>query len=296
MKLFNTLSLEISARCNRKCAFCPNAYATRPNERMDVDLFEAALTELGSIGYKGRIELYVYNEPLMDKKWFEECLVKCRLLVPKACLMIATNGDYCTGTKDILRWYSLGLNQLLINCYSPGLYAKRISWIESMPEWVSRTRSVYSQLPPTAHTIQMLDKSSVEQFGKGVFGLVNRAGNVPGFLPSCSTPLKRMCVKPFRILNINWKGEALVCCQDYYGQMAYGNLAECSLVDLWNHPVMDAYRTHLLAKDRSLPMCRNCDCHAGAYPGNVPSPDTPGTLPEALERLYRPKPGKPSKL
>lgn len=232
----------------------------------------------------------------MDKKWFEECLVKCRLLVPKACLMIATNGDYCTGTKDILRWYSLGLNQLLINCYSPGLYAKRISWIESMPEWVSRTRSVYSQLPPTAHTIQMLDKSSVEQFGKGVFGLVNRAGNVPGFLPSCSTPLKRMCVKPFRILNINWKGEALVCCQDYYGQMAYGNLAECSLVDLWNHPVMDAYRTHLLAKDRSLPMCRNCDCHAGAYPGNVPSPDTPGTLPEALERLYRPKPGKPSKL
>ena len=121
----------------------------------------------------------------------------------------------------------------------------------------------------------MLDKSNTKLFGKGIFRLVNRAGNIPEFLPSLKQPVERMCVKPFRILNINWLGQALVCCQDYYGKVVYATLQKSTLVEIWSHPVLNRYRKELKRKNRSLPLCKNCDCHAGAYPSNVSAPQGP---------------------
>jgi hypothetical protein len=110
-------------------------------------------------------------------------------------------------------------------------------------------------------------------------------------MPAAAAPLERMCVKPFRLLNINWRGEALLCCQDYHAEVSYGGLADSTLTELWNHPVMNLYRTRLLVKDRSLPLCRVCDCHAGAYPGNVPRPDGEVADAEEVEGLYEARRG-----
>lgn len=287
MKLFNTLCLEINARCNRKCKFCPVAYNTRPDELMENDLICKALHELSRLKYKGRIEFYIYNEPMKNREHLEEILRYTREEMPKACLMIATNGDYIKSAMDVARLFDCGLNQLLINCYSPGLYERRLPWIEALPPTISRTKSVYAVLPATTKTVQMLDKSSPEVFGTGIFRLVNRAGNIAPYMEATAEPLERMCVKPFRLLNINWKGEALVCCQDYHGDVSYGNLATSTLVQLWEHPVMNAYRKALLTKDRSLPLCRGCDCHAGAYPHNVPAPQGPYAAPGVIGSMYR---------
>lgn len=288
IRLFNTLCLEINSRCNRRCSFCPVAYNTRPEERMEQGLIVKALGELGEMSYNGRIELYIYNEPMRDYDFLLDTITLARQMVPKSCLMIATNGDYLKGIDQIMEMYECGLNQLLINCYSPGLYHKRLPWVEKLPASVSRTRSVYATFSPRSRIINILDKSDPDQFGKGVFKLINRAGNIPEFLPALKEPVARMCVKPFRLLNINWRGEALVCCQDYHGDVPYGHLAESTLVELWNHPVMNSYRLKLLNKDRSLPLCRTCDCHAGAYPHLVDKNVGPGAASAAsIERLYR---------
>lgn len=286
MKLFNTLCIEISARCNRKCGFCPVAYNTRPNELMPLELMFKAFKELGSVKYRGRIEFYIYNEPLKEKGHLLDSVRLARKLVPKSCLMVATNGDYFKGLESIMELYNAGLNQILINCYSPGLYKKRVPWIESLPASVSRTLGVYSVNSYRSKSIEMLDKSDPDSFGSGIFRLVNRAGNIPDYIPALKTPVSRMCVKPFRLLNINWQGNVLVCCQDYHGDVSYGNLLDKTLVELWEHPVMNAYRHSLLRKDRSLPLCRSCDCHAGAYPHNVPTPGVSKVDKAEIEHLY----------
>lgn len=286
MRLFNTLCLEITARCNRKCKFCPVAYNTRPDERMDMDTISKVLRELAELNYKGRIEFYIYNEPVKDLDHLLWSLDVARELLPRACLMIATNGDYFKSGKDLNQLYEYGLNQLLINCYSSGLYEKRLKWIEELPPDVERDGNIYSVMSSKKKTVQMLDKSKPEEFGTGIFRLVNRAGNIQAFMPALEEPVERMCVKPFRLLNINWRGDALVCCQDYHGEVSYGNVKESTLVNLWNHPVMNTYRQHLLNKDRSLPMCRSCDCHAGAYPNNVPTPTGPCASVQQIETLY----------
>lgn len=286
MRLFNTVALEIAARCNRRCKFCPVRYNKRPEEHIRWYDFCKALSELGLMGYTGRIELYIYNEPMREKAYLLECIATARHLAPKSCIMVATNGDYCKGPDDIMRMYASGLNQLLINCYSKGLYERRTPWIKALPSVISRERSVYSVLGWRQKAVQMLDKSEVDAFGAGVFGLINRAGNIPEFLDPTHEPVSRMCAKPFRMLNVNWRGEALICCNDYHGDVAYGNIADNSLLELWTHPVITEYRKRLLGKDRSLPLCRVCDCHSGAYSHNVSKPDTEGAGAEVIEAIY----------
>lgn len=278
MKLFNSIYLEIASLCNRSCQFCPVAYNTRPDVKLSEEIWNKAVEELAALHYRGRAMLYIYNEPMRDFTLIQERIEHLRKSVPKCCIMIATNGDYLhrktarDSASVIENLFSIGLNQLLINCYSPGLYERRVKWLEHLPSQISRRGNVYGQLGSRAAEIRILDKSRLEKFGTGVFRLTNRAGSIPSFRAPLQTPVERMCVRPFRVLNINYMGEALLCCQDYHGQLRIGNLADNTLEQLWNHPVLNRYRKNLLGKDRNLPLCSTCDCHAGAYSYNVPRP------------------------
>ena len=268
MKLFNTLCLEIDSTCNRKCQFCPVAYNQRPDELMTPDLISKALTELAGLKYRGRVELYIYNEPCRN---FEHLLNVLRMFstaLPGVTFMVASNGDYLDGPR-MAELYGAGLQQLLVNCYTPGLFEKRQSWLEWLPDDVEVDGPIYTKLARGKRTFQMLDKSNPDEFGSGVFGLTNRSGLLEGYLPPTPEPLERMCVRPFRVLNVNWQGDAMVCCNDYHADVEVGSLHDLTLLELWHHPVMNLYRTKLLDRDRSLPLCDVCDCHAGAYPGNV---------------------------
>jgi MoaA/NifB/PqqE/SkfB family radical SAM enzyme len=283
MRLFNTLCLEISARCNRRCVFCPVAYHVRPDEVMPYELQRKAYKELAELNYKGRIEFYIYNEPMRLKDHLYNSIEYARKMVPRATLMIATNGDYLKNAEDLWDLYELGLNQVLINCYTAKQYPRAQQWMDDIG--VDQEKSVYYPTGPRSKVGQVLDKSDVDSFGSGVFSLVNRAGNISEFMPAVEEPLERMCVKPFRIFNINWKGVALVCCQDYHGKVPLGSLQDRTLVELWRSPILNEYRRRLLLRDRTLPLCNRCDCHAGAYPANVDTNLGQCATKEAIERL-----------
>lgn len=275
MKLFNTISIEISSLCNRKCAWCPVAYNERPDERMPADVLDRTLQDLKDLKYSGRVELYVFNEPTREMTYLINTIARVRHALPRACIMIATNGDYLRGHERIMELYAAGLNQLLINCYTKGLRERRQKWVDALPQNIRRDASVYSNTGPRSRVVAIEDKHDPENFGRGtgVFSLTNRAGGIAEFRPATTAPLERMCVRPFRILNINWRGEALVCCQDYHHSVKIGNVLEHGITGLWDHKVFREYRRKLYAKNRDMPLCRVCDCHAGAYPHNVPTPD-----------------------
>lgn len=229
-------------------------------------VFRAVVGSLADLRFAGRVEFYIYNEPTKHFEWLLQCIASVRRNVPRSTLMIASNGDYLNPEK-IAQLYDAGLNQLLVNCYSPGLFERRSHW--PLPADVELDGEIYAPLPAGRRTFKMLDKSNPATFGSGVFKLQNRSGAVPDVLPPTQEPLRRMCVKPFRFMNVNWQGDVLVCCNDYHGDVVMGNVVDAPLDVLWNHPVMNTYRAALHAKDRSLPLCSTCDAPAGAYPGNV---------------------------
>lgn len=285
MKLFTTLCLELTAQCNRKCTFCPVAYNSRPDEAMAMETIESACDQLAQLKYRGRVELYIYNEPLKQRQMLYDALAAFKLRCPAVTTMIATNGDYLKGTEDIAQLFGRGLQAIILNAYTAKQAQRFKEWVAAFPD--ASTNDVYKALPRGKHAIRAYDKSGPPaSFGTGIFRLQNRAGNVGTFLAATPSPLKRMCVKPFRLLNINWRGEALICCNDYHGDVLAGRFPEQSLAEIWEGPVLSAYRAKLAKQDRSLPLCRVCDCHSGAYPGNIDKSGGVVASDVAIEEAY----------
>jgi MoaA/NifB/PqqE/SkfB family radical SAM enzyme len=266
--LFNTLAIETSSACNRTCAFCPNGYFERPDVLMPTSLITKLLLELQALKYCGRIEFYMYNEPTKDKR-LPEILCEARRRVPGACLMINTNGDYFHGPLGINYLFKNGLNQMQINVYS---HAKRF---QELREWVTglgldQKASLYQNIGPWRQACQVIAKYTIVPNTKdsdleGPNHLSNRAGNIPGFRAPLTQPLAKSCTRPFRLLNINYKGDGLLCCNDYGGEVTFGNANERSLVEIWNHPVLNTYRARLQSKDRHTKLCDVCDFKGGPY-------------------------------
>lgn len=269
MRLFNTISVEISAACNRRCKFCPVSVYQRTEELMDEVVYGAIIGELASLKYRGRVEFYIYNEPMKNRSHLERCVRQARAML-KATLMVSTNGDYMKSVEDLEWLYDIGVNQVVLNAYTAKRYPVFLEWQAEYERRHGKLLDVvYSGIPIGKKALKVYDKSGGDNFGSGVFALQNRAGSIPEFLAVPNEPMKRMCVKPFRLLNINWRGEAMICCNDYYADVPVGKVPSQSLVEIWNGPILSAYRKNLLQEDRTLPLCRTCDCHSGAYPANV---------------------------
>ena len=268
-KLFNTIAIEIAASCNRRCKFCPVSVAPRPDELMPTNVYDAIIGELSALQYSGRIEFYIYNEPMRHRANLELCVAKARSLT-KAILMVSTNGDYMRSVDDLAWLYRIGVHQVVLNAYAQGRYATFMQWKQQYEaQHGALLTDAYTKIPYGKKALRVYDKESPSAFGDGVFALQNRAGLIPDFLPPTTEPVSRMCVKPFRLMNINWRGEGMICCNDYYADVPVGRIGKESVLDMWHGSIMSAYRASLLKKDRSLPLCRSCDCHSGAYPAAI---------------------------
>jgi len=89
------VEIETHSYCNRRCSYCPNVIGDRlgPNLRMDLGLYTLIVENLGAIDYRHNFVLNGYNEPLSDRAILER-IAQARAAMPKARILIYTNGDY----------------------------------------------------------------------------------------------------------------------------------------------------------------------------------------------------------
>lgn len=284
IKLFSSIAIEISAKCNRHCHFCPNSEFARPDEQMSTKMFGEIIADLRNLKYKGRVEFYIYNEPTRDKR-LVDFIEFTRAQLPSACLMINTNGDYFKSAADIKKFFDAGLNQMQINIYSANdkynegkAFESGVRFAEArfnvIKGWVTQleldqSTTLYQNIGAHKKACKVVKRFGVTKASKtidGVTPLSNRSGNVPNFHEELKEPLKQHCTKPFRFLNINWQGQAILCCNDYYGETNMGNIKTHTLTEIWNHAAFNIYRLKLQNKDRGIFMCAGCDSHGGYYP------------------------------
>jgi radical SAM protein with 4Fe4S-binding SPASM domain len=88
--------------------------------------------------------------------------------------------------------------------------------------------------------------------------IVNRAGFLFDYE---SKNRNKPCLQPYGQAVINWEGDVLLCCNDYYAKYTFGNLKEISLLESWNNVRFKKYRKILLEKGgrQKIDLCRNCD-------------------------------------
>lgn len=282
--LFSLVSIEIGSKCNRTCIFCPNHDNVRSDTYMPTALLLTLAKELGTLHYTGRAEPFIYNEPLRNMELLLWWLRAMREQAPRAVLGLNTNGDYLL-PSFLDELFDAGLNQLAINVYSskdgkadPDVVErgiadarKRAAKFQAMLDarpWIDQHGSLYQRVSTKARIASVQHKYGVTNDGTnfgGGFGLSNRSGNVV-WLQRAGKPqtFSGVCTKPFRQLQINHKGEAILCCNDYHGVTTWGNVRRNTLKELWNHVAMNTARAELQDGTRTG-LCAGCDYNGGAY-------------------------------
>lgn len=70
---------------------------------------------------------------------------------------------------------------------------------------------------------------------------------------------KVTCDFPWRRVVVAWDGKVLPCCHDYDAKVSLGNVAEQSLVSIWNGEKMLALRQEFISGEITNPVCRDCE-------------------------------------
>lgn len=95
LKEIRLVEIEIHSYCNRKCEWCPNSIIDRTfYKELPENLFIKVLSELSDIEYNKYISLSRYEEPFSYPKLLKKRLSQIRYYLPKARIVMATNGDY----------------------------------------------------------------------------------------------------------------------------------------------------------------------------------------------------------
>ena len=259
----NHVQVQTISRCNRSCAFCPSQKFPRKLEFMSLETYQKVLDELASIGFSGRFSPYLQGEPLLDKR-MPELVAMARATLPKAKLLIQTNGDALTVEKG-LALFEAGLHKMIINCYDD---EDQVFRIQSLVREMARrqpdlkfikgrlARMVRSEHPDQIRREIAIDDKTWWKEDTAQ----NWAGNISGGL---TEPFRKSCIRPFHNLCVHFNGDVVLCCCDWKGEVIFGNLMKASLPEVYSSPIAARYRENLVKKDRNMKLCDVCDYRGG---------------------------------
>ena len=213
------------SNCNRYCYDCFNhpRFEDRKQGKMQIKTYHRVIRGLELMNFKGRLGLYMCNEPLLDRRMFK--LVQyAKEKLPECNILIATNGDFLN-KKKYLSLMKAGVDRILVTDYGP--------------PW----------------TLNKMDHPKIDYRKHTEITKANRAGK----LYSHNGPIDRPCSRVENQLAINWKGEVVLCCCDYYGEYVFGNVRNLLLEKIWNDPKFMLVRQILADNRTNLDFCKYCD-------------------------------------
>ena len=228
-----SIQVQTKDLCNRKCSFCPNSVIEKLGEEMSEEVFIRILDELARLEYKGRLHLYLQNEPTLDTRlprWTR--LARERLTENP--LFISTNGDFLLPMLDDL--LAAGMSEIAVCCYDDAHKAILKHYWSNAVKYMGRVFFLpMGELEPTFYNRAGL--IDVESQGTGNF-----------------------CHWLFSKMSINWKGDLILCCSDYHYQVVMGNVMDQPLDDIWMCDKYQTYRrAHHQGRAKSMPLCDVCN-------------------------------------
>jgi MoaA/NifB/PqqE/SkfB family radical SAM enzyme len=246
-----SLLIETYSACNRSCSFCAYGQdrfkkAPWPKEYLSWEIIKKILSELRDARFTGRLSWYRINEPLLDER-IEAIYAFSRKQIPDVWLTLVTNGDFLTQSR-IAALFSSGINVLGVSLYDDPSYTRLLKMIEKLP-WESG--------PPGQ--IEAQQRIEIRDHRKPEFwGFCNRGGSIDR--TTKVDKVRANCLRPSSQLAICANGKAVLCCNDLFGDVELGDIAQDSICNIWNSQRLEEYRDHLKNKGRyHLPLCEHCD-------------------------------------
>ncbi len=239
MYFSRAVEIDINTSCNRRCSYCPNSIYDRgliENEKlMSTELFYKIIDELSEIEYNGRISPVFYGEPLLDKR-IVELMRYVRNRLPKSRIVMFTNGDYLTPAK-YFELQKVGVDEFIITQHG-----------QDIPEGI---KSLYKlcesndcDLNPITYQVY---SPAIELYNRG--GLLGLPVVSP--VPTCAYDWVPRIV-------INHEGDVILCSNDYFSEVKFGNVQEKKLIEIWMDKTYRNLREDLRNQHYTLPICIKC--------------------------------------
>jgi len=230
---FESISIETNTFCQLHCPFCPNSNNDRGEKKNEIRLSTGIIInlidELKSIGYKGRIGLSRFNEPLTDERLVS--IVKIiRKALPKNIISIATNGLMLT-EKLFLELKDAGVTEFYVTEYGKSL------------DKVLELKEKYGSI---------LHRRLTEDdplYNRGGLVTVKKSFGMRGCQSGYS-----------RAVQVDPSGNIVYCYNDYFSDGKMGNLNESSFLDIWKCDKYKFVRKQLRKQNYNhSKLCTKCE-------------------------------------
>ena len=256
--LFSIIELNLLARCNRTCHFCPvsskSFYEDFYNNKLgklELELYDKLLDDLSKINYVGVIGYSGLSEPLLHPK-INHFIARSKEVLPNARVEIVSNGDVLN-KKRLNNLFKNGLDTISISMYDG-------------PHQVEHFSKIKTELGLREDQI-ILRRRYYENENYGL-KISNRAGIIDSnkFRSSIDKkviklPLNKNCFYPFYMLKIDFNGDVTICSHDWRKKGCVGNIKEENILDIWKGKAIKIIREILAKNDRNFSPCNECDVY-----------------------------------
>jgi len=271
------ICIEPTNYCNAKCIMCPNEIITRDRGSMNWELFTGIIEQAKAFEGRGlTIFLSKDGEPLLDPMIFERIEYAKKHLrrsivntVTNASLLDEEKADRLLATPlDCLTISIDGASETTYSKIRPGLeYSKVKANAESflrkkkqmgskLKVWLCMLESPLNIHEQDEYLKQWGDKADVILF-KPMTNFLVRKTSVHG--EEIGSKQLRRCAAAFHTMNIYWNGNIALCCWDYDNLVSLGNVADRSLLELFNGEGFKVVREKMKKKECSdVYPCKMC--------------------------------------
>jgi hypothetical protein len=287
------VEVETHSYCNRRCDYCPNVIGDRlgPNVRLGQSIYDRMLSDLAEVDYRYNFVLNSYNEPLFDRAILDR-IREARSAIPKARLMIYTNGDYLTPDYiDALGDAGLDYLHVSIHLKQGDTYSD-LYVMNRIAEIAHRTalQVRFSQFIPNGNIVARFDTPKLEVETRAI-NFAKHGNDRGGLLPDLSPDKPRTdpCTFVFAHVIMGFTGNVVPCChirsdRPEHAAHVIGNLGQAkSIFDIFFSAKAAAWRRGLIHDRAKTGPCATCTA-----PVTLSAPNWRAQLQSAWQRHVAP--------
>lgn len=255
------VSIETQSLCNARCTFCPYPSLERIGTKMPDELLERLIDEMAAFPQQFYFSPFKVNEPLLDKRLIPLCRTFNKK-VPQGYLRIFSNGSgliekHIEGIAGLERVVHLWIS---LNSHKPKEYEELMGL--DFEQTTRRLDKLHEYDFP--HTVVVSRVGEEKDFAKYVhwrwpkfkIAMIKRDAWIDFTNADVSEVPETPCGRWWE-LNITATGKAALCCMDAEARFGFGDINDMTLLELYNHPTLKAWRAGMSRKDAGAP-CSGC--------------------------------------
>jgi MoaA/NifB/PqqE/SkfB family radical SAM enzyme len=240
------LSIETSDWCNRACTWCPiqRDHSGHRARLLDFTVYARLLEELRDAPHDLKVTLQWIDEPLSNPRFLEYAAL-LRDRVPRATLLLQTNGDFLTG--PLLASLRATFDAITVNLYSPKTHQRLVTLglapAASVEASIRKPGRLPARSPLDGATLHFNEKYRADDW------VEHHDQRGPG----------ARCDRLWVQAAIGFDGAVHLCCRDNLKQHPVGSLTTQSLLEAYNSPTARALRGLMTDRQRhAIAMCATC--------------------------------------